>query len=690
MRHVDDFMNFKRRLQEHFEKMTADVSKMFEVNLDKDELWNIYLDSFPSGFNKMFRKRREYDCSECRQFIRNIGNAVVIKDNKVHTIWEFDTDDSVFQPVVDALDRYVKSYPVTNIYVSETKKIGVDVNYELSSDGKTYEWQHLYLEIPDRFVRSCSRSIGDIKGDYRDTRNVFKRSLDEITEESVQIVLDLIAQNSLYRGNEWKNALDAFLKYKQEYMEVPESDRDNYAWEKSLQAGPVVGKIRNHSMGTLLVHISDGMNLDDAVKQYELIVAPTNYKRSKPIFTKRMLEEAKSKICELGFMDSLKRRFAKLDDITINNILFSNRDAARKIAGDVFEELESSVAINPKKFSKVEEVSVEKFISDILPTAKELELFLENKHVRNMVSLIAPENMDAPTMFKWNNAFSWAYTGNITDSDVKENVKRAGGSVDGVLRFSIQWNDREEEDANDLDAHCQEPGRNGMHIFFGSDARKPGKSKMGGQLDVDIINPSRDVPAVENITWSDKNKMLPGTYKFWVNCYSKMRGTSGFRAEIEVEGTIHYFDYNKSLRQKENVEVAEVTLHEDGSFTVKELLPGNVSSREVWGVQTNQFIPVSVVMYSPSYWDEQKGVGNRHVFFMLKDCVNPESPNSFYNEYLKEDLMKHRKVFEALGEKLAVTDADDQLSGVGFSVTKRADVIVKVKGATERTIKVKF
>lgn len=681
-----EFVRMRDKLIEHFAEMAKDATHLFEVSVDKDEMWNLYLDSFPEGTNEIYRERRVHDCSCCRHFIKTIGNAVVIKDNEITTIWDFNTGDTTYQPVMDALSAFVKSHAVADVFVSKFRTIGTMQNRELIPGSPVKVWNHFYVDLPDKFVDRSSRSVGDIKGGFRDTKNVFKRSLDEISMDALDTILELITSNTLYKGEEWKIALTEFRKQKKEYDRLSsEEDKNNFAWEQSVKVGIAIGRIRNHSIGTLLVNVSEGMDLDLAVKKYEQIVAPSNYKRPKEIYTKKMLEDAKKTIEDLGYMDSLGRRFATLDDITVNNILFSNKDSAKRIGGtsDIFGEMEREATASPKKFSKVEEITADKFVSDVLPTATDVEVYFENKHVGNMVSLIAPENKDAKTMFKWGNNFGWAYAGNVTDS-MKERVKAAGGKVDGDLRFSIQWNE-DGTDNCDLDAHCKEA--DGFEIYYGS-AKKPCRSRTNGQLDVDIITPKGKV-AVENITWPNRSTMKTGKYLFFVHQFSGS-ARNGFRAEIEFDGQIYSFDYRRTMRHKENIPVAEVTLGADGKFTIKELLPSNVSSREVWGINTNQFVPASVIMYSPNYWDEQDGIGHRHYFFMLKGCVNPENPNGFYNEFLKSELEQHKRVFAALGSKMRVKDVEDQLSGLGFSATKRDELIVKVKGSTERVLKIKF
>lgn len=689
-----EFKQMKPIMQQFFEMRSKDATHLFEVDVNKDELWNLYLDSFPQGTNEIFRERRSHDCSCCRSFIRNFGNVVFIKDNVVTSIWDFKTDDDTFQPVFNALSAYIKARPVTDVYVTKEKKIGTDYNLEqinpTLTTGNILRWEHFYLVLPDKFVSRRSNSLGDLRGSFRATHDVFKGSLDKITEDSLLTVLELIHQNTLYKGPEYEYMLQEFLPYKKAYSVLETDDeKENYAWEKSVIVKEVVGKIKNHAIGVLLVNISEGMDLDKAVTAYEKIVAPANYKRPKAIFTQRMLDDARNTIETLGYLDSLNRCYAKLDDISINNILFSNKDSVKRIAGSssIFDEMSQNMPVNPKRFSRVEEIGITDFIKNVLPTTRELEILLDSKHSANMVSLIAPGNKDSKTMFKWDNNFSWAYTGNITDSDMRENVKSAGGNVDGVLRFSIQWNDVE-SDNNDIDAHCVEP--DGNHIFFRT---KGMRHRSTGMLDVDVINPKDENknPAVENISWIDKNCMVSGTYRMAVNCYSNRGGRSGFRAEIEFDGQIYSYDYNRPMTHGETVSVADVTFDRTtGGFSIKELLPSNLSSREVWGVKTNQFIPVSVVMYSPNYWNEQDGIGHRHYFFMLKDCINPESPNGFYNEFLKEDLLQHKRVFEALGSKMAVAADNDQLSGIGFSSSRRNELVVKVVGQSERVLKIKF
>ena len=681
----NNFITMRDLVNKHIESMMKDNVRLFAVNIDKDKLYELYLKNIPEKMNPIYRERTTHDCSCCRGFIKNIGNIIAIKNGKPITVWDCDVTGTGYENVLKAMSNYVKKnvQHISNIYLSNEAKHGCHHNFEIMESVGQHRWDHFFIELNKKFYEKNSVERNKKLSDMASMHFVFKRSLDELTLDSVETVLELIASNSIYKGPEWKNQLNTFLKIKKEYDKLNNNtDKIVFSWEKFAEIDPSTAKLRNTSMGTLLIDISEGKSLDAAVTAYERITAPTNYKRSKPIYSQKQLDDAQKKIQEMGLIESLPRRHATIRDLTVNDTLFVDRTVAKnmKDASNIFDELSKTTTNKTtKKFSGIEEITPDKFINDILPFTNNLELFLENNHIKNMVSLIAPVNPNAKSMFKWGNSFTWAYSGNVTDS-IKENVKHAGGNVEGALRFSIQWNESGNDNV-DLDAHCVEPSRE--EIYYSHK-----RSRTNGELDVDIINPSGNI-AVENITWKTTDTLKAGIYKFFVRQFSGSV-KNGFRAQIEINGKIYEFDYPHSMRAGEDVVVAEVKW--DGNeFTIIPKLDTHITTKTIWNTDTLQFVPVSLVCYSPNFWETaETKIGHKHLFFMLKNCINDENPSGIFNEFIINELQPFRHVMEAIGNKMRVADSEEQLSGVGFAMDKRADVIIKVTGSTERLLKIKF
>lgn len=665
-----DFKKFKEAVAKQFEKMSQ--HDLFETKVTKDELWATYLSSFPAGTNPIYRERTVHDCNCCKQFIRNAGSIVALIDGKLVSIWDIQIDEPHYQAVAAALASLTKSYGIENFFLHTERTIGVDKNFEALLDGQK-QWNHFFINLPTKVVKRGAE-IGPTLGEYRAQHGVLARSLDTITLDAVDTVLELIAQNSLYRGAEHKATLETFRKLK-----VNEDIDDNNLWARISGLSPAVSKIRNTSIGTLLVAISEGTELEDAVKSFEAMVAPANYKRPTALVSKKMIDAAKTKIEELGLTSALERRYATLADITINNVLFADRSVRKAIDTNVFDELSANADRKPKKLDKVEEVSIEKFIKDILPGAESLEVMVENKHINNFVSLIAPVDPTAADLFRWPNNFSWSYSGEFADS-IKERVKAAGGNVTGDLCCRLAW-----EYTDDLDFHMKEPG--GWHIYF-SNRRQ--RSLNGGMLDVDANGADglKEHP-VENIFYASASTMREGEYTLSVNNYTRRSNGVGFEVEIDFMGTLHSFVYDKVVGNGKYVTVAKFNYSKAFGITFIESLPSTQSSKKVWGVDTNNFHKVSSIMLSPNYWDE-RAVGNKHYFFMLENCLNEGKARGFFNEFLRPDLDAHRKVIEMVGAKMKTDESNNQLSGVGFSSTQRNSIMCRVTGAFTRIINITF
>ncbi len=250
---------------------------------------------------------------------------------------------------------------------------------------------------------------------------------------------------------------------------------------------------------------------------------------------------------------------------------------------------------------------------------------------------------------------------------MKQRVKAAGGNIQADIRVSLSW-----YNFDDLDLHAQCPYG---HVHF--------RNKMG-ILDVDMnAGSSQTRNPVENLAF---NRPYIGNYKIAVNQFRRRETIDfGFGMEIEYAGILRQFSYSKAMRDSEFVPCLEFTVVNGQVTDLKHNLIEGTASQDKWGLQTETLVPVTIIAYSPNHWGENK-VGAKHLIFGLRGCKNPEPTRGIYNEYLRSDLEKHRKVFEVLGSKTKCASTDDQVSGIGFTAARGDTVTVVVDGRRPYTL----
>ncbi len=196
---------------------------------------------------------------------------------------------------------------------------------------------------------------------------------------------------------------------------------------------------------------------------------------------------------------------------------------------------------------------------------------------------------------------------------------------------------------------------------------------------------------VENITWTNPHKLLKGKYTVYVHNFNKRsQDNNGFEIEFKYNDQIKTLTYEKSVKQNENINC--FTFEWNGTevinFKLIDIEDKNIS-KTIWNIDTEKFHKVNLLTYSPNFWDNQS-IGNKHYFFILNKCLNPDTIRGLYNEFIINTLDQHRKVFEVIGNKIKCDYSNEQLSGLGFSSTKKNNLICKVSGNFNRTLKINF
>ena len=241
------------------------TGKLFRVGYTGNEIWEMYLLAFPKEKDPVFRDPNSttHNCNHCNNFIRRYGNIVAINDDYgIETIFDIDLSlNDEYYEAMKSISKLIKSSKVINVFKEtynelkslpyescsksqDTYQLGVAKNvkrytreeaekYGVVKPNEIRTFHHFNLQLPRLFVDFSGKSIEKITSDYRSAKQVFKRAMDEISLDTLELVKDLIKQGSILNGETHLEKIEAIIPLKREYDNLPKSKKDNWSWLKS-------------------------------------------------------------------------------------------------------------------------------------------------------------------------------------------------------------------------------------------------------------------------------------------------------------------------------------------------------------------------------------------------------------------------------------------------------------------------
>jgi hypothetical protein len=150
-------------------------------------------------------------------------------------------------------------------------------------------------------------------------------------------------------------------------------------------------------LGTLLEDIESGMPLADVSRRFALKMAPTQYQRPQVAPSAGNLEEAERVVEKLGIAESLKRRYARVEELQALWVPAPPKPAG----GGVFAHIKpkGTVSLQGLVNHALTPITWDKFSRTVLPEATSIEALVPGHG--SFIGLLTAEDKDAPPILQW-------------------------------------------------------------------------------------------------------------------------------------------------------------------------------------------------------------------------------------------------------------------------------------------------
>jgi hypothetical protein len=399
-----EYPAYLARIQARFEKVLAwrgedgEPAPLFTTGCDY--LFDVFLANLPE------EQIAYHTCSACRHFINRYGGLVTItEDGDVESaIWNEDDAPELYRRSVSAVLRTIRKNVVDGVFVSKETVYG---------QPQTGPWHHFAVRPSANIVwRGKLRTAGEVRAEKYQDFLLMIRTVGEWRKATVETALKILESEALYRSEKVMGPikwLDALMK---QIDPAKGNTARNFIWRAVATAPAGFCHVKTGMAGTLLDDIEAGMGFEDASRRFAAKMHPLRYQRPQAAPSAGNIAQGEKIIAALGAERSLVRRFARLDEL---QAFWKPTPVEPKPGkGGVFGHLKTKDAepeVRAAEGLPAKMITWEKFQRTVLPTARQIELYVPSKmnHFGAFLTAVYP---DAPPILQWDkedlrNPVSW-------------------------------------------------------------------------------------------------------------------------------------------------------------------------------------------------------------------------------------------------------------------------------------------
>lgn len=379
---------FLSRIQKRFIANTSNKEPLFQTTA-KDKIWDTYLNSFPDP-----TERQYHNCHCCKNFMERYGHLAVVNE-----------DGTLSSPIwneADAPDMYLSTINALNKLISKSRIIGPFLSLEKSwGEHETGIWKHFAIanqRIYNQTLLTPSQAMAEKREDFK---NVIT-ALVEFKLPVIQQALNLLQSDSLYRSEKVLGQAQWLFDLHNARKQHKGIFGENLVWWAVANAPAGFCHPRASMIGTLLEDIASGMDFSEVSRRFKDKMHPLQYQRPQELPKSGNIEQAEKIVEKLGIRESLRRRFARIDEIVKiwEPAIITNTQKS----GGVFSHLKPRNS-EPDTFDMhTPPISItwEKFARTILPEAIGIE-YLTPRHNTSYTALLTAVDPDSPPILQWDN-----------------------------------------------------------------------------------------------------------------------------------------------------------------------------------------------------------------------------------------------------------------------------------------------